>query len=114
VNKQANIISNISNAATEEDFNKWAIAKAQKEQDELIRWFRAHNDAAVLAVPTLPALERRLSTARTAQEMLDALRALLAARDAVIAAQPAHDAVQAQASMPLRFGTHPLGHAEET
>jgi len=42
VNKQADIISNISNAATEEDFNKWAIAKAQKEQDEARAAFEAN------------------------------------------------------------------------
>ena len=74
-----------------------------------LRWLRAHNDAVVATCPNLPDLERRYSVARTTDAKREALRALLAARDAVIAAKPAHDAVQAQAVMPLRLGMHPTG-----
>lgn len=79
-----------------------------------LRWLRAHNDAVVATCPNLPDLERRYSVATTPEAKREALRALLAARDAVIAAKPAHDAVQAQAVMPLRLGMHPLGFEDKS
>lgn len=75
----------------------------------VLSWLRAHNDRTAITCPNLPDLERRYSVARTTEAKREALRALLAARDAVIAAKPAHDAVQAQAVMPLQLGLHPTG-----
>jgi hypothetical protein len=77
-----------------------------------LQWLRTHNDRVAITCPNLPDVERRYSAATTPEAKREALRALLAARDAVLAAKPAHDAVQAQASMPLQFGTHPTGVAD--
>ncbi len=75
----------------------------------VLQWLRAHNDAAMLSCPNLPQLERRYSEARTPDAKRDALRALLAARDTVVANAAEHAAVQAQAQAPLQLGLHPTG-----
>ena len=78
-----------------------------------LRWLRANNDRVAFDVPELPELERRYSAATTTEAKREALRALLAARDRVVANTPKHDALQAQAVQPLQLGLHPTGHAME-
>jgi hypothetical protein len=79
----------------------------------VLRWLRTNNDRAAFDVPNLPDIERLISAARTPEDKREALRALLAARDRVVANTPKHDAVQAQAVIPLKLGLHPTGHAME-
>jgi len=78
-----------------------------------LRWLRANNDRAAFDCPELPELERRYSAATNTEDKREALRALLAARDRVVANTPKHDALQAQAVIPLKLGLHPTGHAME-
>jgi len=75
----------------------------------VLRWLRTNNDAATLACHNLPDLERRYSVAKTPEARRDALRALLAARDTVLARAEAYAASQATAEAPLQLGLHPTG-----